>query len=209
MTRTRTLDSITAEEAALFQELALERPAEGTAAELCATGKRATAIRKLWAIEDLTGQPWETLSIQQWKPDTCTCIVRGWKIDGDLTIPNVINPWEDNLEFFDINTGNEHTFEDIDKRPVWDACRHENFRKNRLRQIFINTVQINSSDPILEDSFIRGFYDWNFNNESRLDPDLLLRTLEVFVTATVQQAGNIQATADAQFGVDSIIVIQG
>ncbi len=149
--------------------------------------KRPEIIPKLKEIADRPGVnvPWDRITINRWKPDTCKCVIEQW-FDDDAK-PRVI-------AYASIEPCSEHT---ATGETLWIAVNGENQRKNGVLAIVEATV----SKEAREDSTT-----WAFTSTRLSGTDE--RVLEVTVAGTTKpQRDDVQGVVDIQFGSGAVTVL--
>ena len=138
------------------------------------------------------------ITITRWGPDTCGCVM-------DYSWDTASSP-----------DTRVHTFSRVEKKCpehtqltdslAYDACLDENKRKNILRGELVKRTDI-AEDKVRdgEDTF-KDFktgiiYDWRFDVDRKLEVRILGTDLPV------NDKNSIQATADALFGVDKVVIL--
>ena len=142
------------------------------------------------ALQEIAGRagvtvPWERITINRWKPDTCACVIEQWFDDG--ADPRVV------LYANILETGPEHT---ATGETLWDAINGENRRKNTVLTI----VEAQVSLEVREDRTT-----WAFTSTRLSGSDE--RVLEVTVGGSNNaQRTSIQSAADLQFGAGTVVI---
>ena len=149
--------------------------------------KRPEVIEKLQEIASRLGVtvPWERITINRWKPDTCDCVIEQW-FDDDAK-PRVV------LYANILSTGPEHT---ATGEVLWDVIRGENSRKNAVLAVV---------ESVIDEAARNDFTTWRFLDSRLAGSDE--RVLEVTLArADNQQRASVQAATDLQFGPGAVEV---
>ncbi len=128
--------------------------------------------------------PYDRISIQRWKTDTCGCVIEQWTGDDDE--PRVAR------YAAILSRGSEHT---ATGEALYDTVLGENQRKNTALAIV----------EALTDKATRDDATWAFTTDRLAGSDE--RVLEVTIAGTnKQQRDSIESIAAVQFGSDSVLV---
>ena len=151
--------------------------------------KRPEAIPALQEIASRDGVtvPWERITINRWRPDTCGCSIEQW-FDDDAD-PRVV------LYGNILETCPEHS----GSRPnenLWNTLKGENQRKNTMLAIIEAET----------DRVTRDEATWLFTAARLRNSDE--RVLAITLSTTVATRSAVQADADLQFGDDSVVVVR-
>ncbi len=150
--------------------------------------KRPEVIDKLKDISARAGVnvPWDRITINRWRPDTCGCSIEQW-FDDDAD-PRVV------LYANILETCPEHAVS-APGEALWNTLRGENSRKNTVLRIIENET----------DEVTREQATWAFTSDRLPGSDE--RVLEVGVPGTTgPRRTAVQADADLQFGTGSVVV---
>ncbi len=143
--------------------------------------KRPEVISKLQEIAARLGVtvPWERITINRWKPDTCDCVIEQWF--DDAASPRVI------LYANILTTCPEHT---ATGETLWDTINGENRRKNGV---------LAAVEAVIDAATRNDFTTWRFLDTrlAGLDERVLQVTLS---NVNNQQRNSVQSAADLQFG---------
>ncbi len=151
--------------------------------------KRPEVIEKLKEIASRPSVtvPWERITINRWKPDTCGCAIEQWF--DDAADPRVV------LYANILTTGSEHT---ATGEVLWNVIRGENGRKNAV---------LAAIESIINEETRQDFSTWRFL-DTRL-PGSDERVLEITLTrADNQQRIAVQNAANLQFSPGAVVVIR-
>lgn len=149
--------------------------------------KRPEVVPKLQEIAARPGVtvPWERITINRWKPDTCECVIEQWF--DDAADPRVVR--YANI----LSTGPEHT---VRGETLWDTINGENRRKNGV---------LAAVEAVIDEVTRQDFTTWRFL-DSRL-PGSDERVFEVTISNVNQQQRNsVRSATDLQFGANSVEV---
>lgn len=149
--------------------------------------KRPEVIANLQEIAGRPGVtvPWERITINRWKPDTCECVIEQWFDDG--AEPRVV--FYANI----LSTGSEHT---TTGETLWDAINGENRRKNAV----LATVE-----SIVSAATRNDFTTWRFLDSRLTGSDE--RVLEIaLANVNNEQRNSVRSAADLQFGAGAVEV---
>ena len=151
--------------------------------------KRPEAIPALQEIASRDGVtvPWERITINRWRPDTCGCSIEQW-FDDDAD-PRVV------LYGNILETCPEHS----GSRPnenLWNTLKGENQRKNTMLAIIEAET----------DRVTRDEATWLFTAARLRNSDE--RVLAITLSTTVATRSAVQADADLHFGDDSVVVVR-
>lgn len=138
-----------------------------------------------------TAIPWDRLTVNEWKPDTCDCVI--WQYFDDDN-PRVV-------EFAEIKqVCAEHTSRGGQPdKPLWQVVGREARRKGRVQEIVANLLGSTVSEQL---KVSRYAIAWEGAG--------LERVLRITVKGlTAKQQSDAQAFADAEFGVGTVIVVRG
>lgn len=150
--------------------------------------KRPEAIPKLKEIAGRAGVtvPWERITINRWKPDTCRCVIEQW-FDDDAK-PRVVA--YANI----LDTCPEHT---ATGETLWNALNGENQRKNAALAI----VEALTSLETREDRTTWAFTSIRLSGSDE-------RVLEITVAGTTKpQRDSVQGAANIQFGTGAVTIL--
>ena len=147
--------------------------------------KRPEVIDKLKEIAGRPGVnvPWDRITINRWRPDTCGCSIEQW-FDDDAD-PRVV------LYANILKTCSDHTAKG---EVLWNTLRGENSRKNTVLRIIEDET----------DEATREKATWAFTSDRLSGSDE--RVLQVGVPGAGLKLTAVQADADLQFGVGSVVV---
>ncbi len=149
--------------------------------------KRPEVIDKLKEISARAGVnvPWDRITINRWRPDTCGCSIEQW-FDDDAD-PRVV------LYANILKTCPEHT---ATGETLWDVINGENRRKNAVLAIVEATADLATREDATT---------WTFTSTRLKDSDE--RVLEVTVAGIdLAKRSSIQGAADVQFGPATVVV---
>ena len=147
--------------------------------------KRPEVIPKLQEIAARAGVtvPWERITINRWKPDTCKCVIEQW-FDAAAD-PRVV------LYANILSTGPEHS---ATGETLWDVLKGENSRKNGALAIVIGLLGEET----------RAGTTWTFSPDRLPGSDE--RVLEMSIPANRPTRDPVADAADAQFGAGTVRV---
>jgi hypothetical protein len=149
--------------------------------------KRPDAEASLREIASRAGVtvPWDRITINRWKPDTCGCVIEQW-FDDDAR-PRIIS--YGNI----LNACPEHT---ATGETLWLVLGAENARKNGVLAIVEATISRETRDD-------RTTWAFTTSRLSGLDE----RVLEVTISGTTRPLRDtVQGAADVQFGSGAVVV---
>lgn len=149
--------------------------------------KRPEMIPKLKEIADRPGVnvPWDRITINRWKPDTCQCVIEQW-FDDDAK-PRVV-------AYASVVPCPEHN---ATGETLWTAVNGENQRKNGVLAIVEAAVSLETREDRTT---------WAFTSARLSGSDE--RVLEVTVAGTTKpQRDSVQGAADVQFGLGAVTVL--
>lgn len=149
--------------------------------------KRPEVIANLQEIAARPGVtvPWERITINRWKPDTCDCVIEQW-FDDDAE-PRVV------LYANILSTGSKHT---ATGETLWDTINGENRRKNAV---------LAAIESIIDAVTRNDFTTWRFLDTRLSGSDE--RVLEITLArADNQQRSAVQNAASLQFGPGAVVV---
>ncbi len=150
--------------------------------------KRPEVITKLKEISSRidVNVPWDRITINRWRPDTCGCSIEQW-FDDDAD-PRVV------LYANILETCPEHAAS-AQGEVLWNTIGGENSRKN----VALRIVEDETDEATREGT------TWAFTSDRLTGSDE--RVLEVSVPGTTgPRRSAIQADADLQFGIGSVVV---
>ena len=150
--------------------------------------KRPEVIPKLQEIAGRPGVtvPWDRITINRWKPDTCRCVIEQW-FDDDAE-PRVV------LYANILSTCPEHT---ATGETLWNAIRGENSRKNVVLGIVESVINLATRED---------FTTWQFLTSRLSGSDE--RVLEVTIAnVNTPQRNAVQNAANLQFGSGAMVVV--
>lgn len=150
--------------------------------------KRPEVKPKLQEIAARAGVtvPWERITINRWKPDTCRCVIEQW-FDDDAK-PRVIAYANILL------TCPEHTAKG---ETLWNTINGENQRKNKTLAMVESVISLQARE---EDT------TWAFSSVRLSGSDE--RVLEVTIAkATSPEKSSVQSASDIQFGPGAVVII--
>jgi hypothetical protein len=159
--------------------------------------KRPEMKTKLQEIAGRAGVtvPWDRITVNRWKPDTCGCVIEQWFDDDDPGVIDYAFITKACPAHPDIQALSDHA----KGRTRWEAITGENTRKN---------AAIGSLNSILAEDFddTATRVVWNFDDLVRL-ADGESRLLEIEVSGINAQVGNqLQSVLDIRFGPGQIQV---
>ncbi len=152
--------------------------------------KRPEAIPSLQEIAGRAGVtvPWERITINRWKPDTCGCVIEQW-FDDDAS-PRVV-AYGNILETCPEHTGS------AGREALWATLGGENARKNSVLAIVEAQISLEARDDRTTWAFIA-------SRLSGRDE----RVLEVTISGTTNpQRASVQGAADVQFGSGAVTIL--
>ncbi len=150
--------------------------------------KRPEMIPKLKEISSRidVNVPWDRVTINRWRPDTCGCSIEQW-FDDDAN-PRVV------LYASILDTCSEHAAS-AQGEVLWNTVRGENSRKNTALRIVQDEM----------DETTREGVTWSFTSDRLTGSDE--RVLEIAVPGiTGPKRAAVQANTDVQFGIGSVAV---
>lgn len=151
--------------------------------------KRPEVIGKLQEIAGRVGitVPWDRITINRWKPDTCDCVIEQWF--DDEAKPRVV------LYANILSTCPEHT---VTGETLWDTINGENSRKNAVLGVV---------ESLIDRSTREDRTTWRFLAERLVGSDE--RVLEVSVIGvTAVQRTSVQDAIGLQFS-SGVVVVSG
>lgn len=131
--------------------------------------------------------PWDRITINRWRPDTCRCVLEQW-FDDDAK-PRVITYARI------VSICPEHTATDV---ALFAAVYGENTRKNAMLGVVANTFSL---DP--ESVSSRAAWSFDKTRLSGTDERVLRMALK---GTTNPQRTSIQSSADARFGPGAVVI---
>lgn len=138
-----------------------------------------------------TAIPWDRLTVNEWRPDTCDCVI--WQYFDDEN-PRVV----EFAELKEVCAEHQSRGGQPDK-PLWQVIGRENRRKGRVQEIIANLLGSTQSDEIKAGRFTIA---WEGTD--------LERVLRITVKGlNAKQRDDAQAFADAEFGAGAVIVVRG
>ena len=149
--------------------------------------KRPEVIPQLKEIAARDGVtvPWERITINRWKPDTCGCILEHWF--DDAAEPRVLSYARTVSSCPAHATPNE---------AQWNTVKNENGRKNGALAIV---------EGLIDKTTREDRTTWSFSDDRIAGTDE--RVLELVVNgASNPQRSGVQSAADTQFGANAIRV---
>ncbi len=146
--------------------------------------KRPEVIPQLQALEAVSGVPWQNITINRWRPDTCGCSLEQWF--DDTVTPRTV------LYARTLVSCPAHT---TPGEAQWDTVKNENARKNGALAIVEGLLGKGTRDDRTT---------WAFSDDRISGTDE--RVLELTVAVNKPDRDSVQASADVQFGVAAIRV---
>ncbi|KKL71131.1 hypothetical protein LCGC14_2097980 [marine sediment metagenome] len=150
--------------------------------------KRPEVITKLKEISSRidVNVPWDRITINRWRPDTCGCSIEQW-FDDDAD-PRVV------LYASILDTCPEHAVS-AQGEVLWNTLRRENSRKNTALRIIEDETDLATREGAT----------WAFTSDHLPGSDE--RVLEITIPGTTgPKRTAVQADTDIQFGVGSVVV---
>ncbi len=131
--------------------------------------------------------PWDRITINRWRPDTCRCVLEQW-FDDDAK-PRVITYARI------VSICPEHTATDL---ALFAAVYGENTRKNAMLGVVANLLSLDP-DSVLNRA------SWSFDDTRIAGTDE--RVLRMAISkATNPERNSIQSSADTRFGPGTVVV---
>ena len=143
------------------------------------------------SLQEIAGRvgitvPWERITINRWRPDTCGCSIEQWF--DDEADPRVV------LYANILKTCPEH----VDAAPgeaLWNTLRGENLRKNTVLGIVMARMDEKARDATI----------WEFTTARLPGSDERVLTITV-PEVSVSDKTSLQDSADLQFGASAVVV---
>ena len=149
--------------------------------------KRPEVIPQLQEIAGRDGVtvPWENITINRWRPDTCGCSLEQWF--DDTAEPRTI---------FYARTVESCPAHTVPGEAQWDTVRNENGRKNTVLAIV---------EGLIDKATREDATTWSFSSDRIAGTDERVLDLTI-ANVNVPQLDGVQSAADVQFGVNAVRV---
>jgi len=149
--------------------------------------KRPEVRQQLEEIASRAGVtvPWDRITINRWRPDTCRCVVEHWFDDADTS--RIF--WARTT-----STCPDHEAAGLTEL-AWTTVRGENFRKNAV----VQAVRLELGDDEAE-------VQWSFDPDQRVAGGLERALVVDVPRATAAQRRNIQDVTDIRFGLGGVTI---
>lgn len=149
--------------------------------------KRLEVVAQLQEIASRSGVtvPWDRITVNRWRPDTCGCELEQWFDDAEPNPKTVLYA----------RTLASCPAHPIAGQPQWATVRDENLRKNAALAMVRNLIDEATAEETA----------WVFTNDRMPGSDA--RVLQIVIPGANNAArSSVQAAADAQYGAGAVEV---